>query len=998
MAVSLDTKLDQMASVLNADAPPMTTNSFGASKPEAAPIDPNLADPELIIGAQTISDVQPEPVKVGEQYASAKGIFKAVQKGKKVIEDVIGADEAIAASKILKEEKNIVPVEGGYLVKQADDTEVQNILSTIPNYNGKSLNIVRFGDTIGTDAAGFFARIKESNPQLIEDARRGTISMDDLLSAADDVGFGDLVKKFALRQPGDKLPLAEDVVAGIVGMKNLHLEIKTLQETAAKSGTPEDARKVLEAMSLAREFTKGLSGVVSETGRTLGAVGNLAREQNIDLPTLAKETDLVFRRLEATGDIKHLNNFFGMFETDAQRTAFIKGNWWDKLKSGVGKTYDIIQEGFINGLLSSPTTQMMNNFGNTAFGTYTTLENYTAAGIGYIRTLGGLRDAERYTLSRANAFAYGQLEGLKDGLKIAASSFVRGEPVTGSLADKTELGRKIALDATNLGVDKESYLGMGIDLLGTVQRMPGRFMMANDEFYKTVFYRGALRSGAQAEADAAYFAAKKSGKTEEDAKIVSQKVFADFYANPPQSLMDEAMDTAKTLTFQSDMPKYLDTLEKFSSLPVMKFFVPFFRTPANISIEVFNRLPVSPTAWKGIFDDTPAGDLARAKFGLGSAAMGTFGSIAYGMDRPDFFITGGPDKDRSINERDSRLGIQPYSFVFQNKDGSYESISYARMEPVSALLAISADYAKYARQADWNDKNTWQTATELATVGGLAIGNYAGQLSFVQGMSELTAALDTYKQTDDRVVLEKLVEKLSRGTTSAAITAVPGFGSFSAAIERYVSPTGSETYIPSSVGKEANPIVDGFNQALDKAMSRVPGLSSGVAPDLNVWGEPIMQGRGSSLEIINPIRIYKGQFKAVDKELRRLDIGLDMPSRFIMPGIGLNAEQYNRYIELANQMDANRRLPGDSGYDENSTLLPQLNEIIKSDRYLSASPENQANEIQANFKGHYKNAEIRLLQELAVTDDIFKERLKAAQSEGSESTRRKAGRLLIGNE
>jgi len=950
MAVSLDTKLDQMASVLNADAPSMTTNSFGASKPEAAPIDPNLADPELIVGAQTISDFQPEPVKVGEQYASAKGIFKAVQKGKKVIEDVIGADEAIAASKILKEEKNIVPVEGGYLVKQADDTEVKSILSTIPNYNGKSLNIVRFGDTIGTDAAGFFARVKESNPQLIEDARRGTISMDDLLSAADDVGFSDLVKKFALRQPGDKLPLAEDVVAGIVGMKNLHLEIKTLQETAAKSGTPEDARKVLEAMSLAREFTKGLSGVVSETGRTLGAVGNLAREQNIDLPTLAKETDLVFRRLEATGDIKHLNNFFGMFETDAQRTAFIKGNWWDKLKSGVGKTYDIIQEGFINGLLSSPTTQMMNNFGNTAFGTYTTLENYTAAGIGYLRT------------------------------------------------DKTELGRKIALDATNLGVDKESYLGMGIDLLGTVQRMPGRFMMANDEFYKTVFYRGALRSGAQAEADAAYFAAKKSGKTEEDAKIVSQKVFADFYANPPQSLMDEAMDTAKTLTFQSDMPKYLDTLEKFSSLPVMKFFVPFFRTPANISIEVFNRLPVSPTAWKGIFDDTPAGDLARAKFGLGSAAMGTFGSIAYGMDRPDFFITGGPDKDRSINERDTRLGIQPYSFVFQNKDGSYESISYARMEPVSALLAISADYAKYARQADWNDKNTWQTATELATVGGLAIGNYAGQLSFVQGMSELTAALDTYKQTDDRVVLEKLVEKLSRGTTGAVITAVPGFGSFSAAIERYVSPTGSETYIPSSVGKEANPIVDGFNQALDRAMSRVPGLSSGVAPDLNVWGEPTMQGRGSSLEIINPIRIYKGQFKAVDKELRRLDIGLDMPSRFIMPGIGLNAEQYNRYIELANQMDANRRLPGDSGYDENSTLLPQLNEIIKSDRYLSASPENQANEIQANFKGHYKNAEIRLLQELAVTDDIFKERLKAAQSEGSESTRRKAGRLLIGNE
>lgn len=989
MAVSLDTKLNQMVDVLKPESPSMTTGTLGVQTPEPEPVATDLVAPAMIVNSDTMTDVPVEPVQVGEQYASAKGIFKAVQKGKKVIEESIGATEAI--KKIAPVEKDIVKIEGGFLVKEADPAEVQTILNTIPNYNGKSLNVLRFGDTIGTDAAGFFAKVKEANPQIIEDARRGTIPMADILSAANEVGFGDLVQKFALRKPGDKLPVAEDVVAGIIGMKNLHLEIKTLQQAALKSGSPEDARKVLEAMSLAREYTKGLSGVVSETGRTLGVVGNLAREQNVDLPTLAKETDLVFRRLEATGDIKHLDRFYGMLETDAQKTAFIKGNWWDKLKSGVGKTYDIVEEGFINGLLSAPTTHVMNSFGSAAFGTWNVAEKYTAAGLGYIRTLGGLRDAERFTLSRANAFAYGQIEGMKDALKISAASFVRGESVTGSLQSKVELGRKKALDAQNLGVDNESYLGMGIDFLGTIQRMPGRFLIAEDEFFKSTYYRAALREGAQVEADSAYFAAKKAGKTEADAIAESQKVFSNFYSNPPQALMDDAMDTAKTLTFQNDMPKYLQSLEKVSSLPVMKFYVPFFRTPTNLAIETFNRIPVSPTAWKGIFEDTAAGDLARAKFGLGSAAMGTFGSIAYGLDKPDFFITGGPDRDRSINERDARLGIQPYSFVFKNEDGSYESVSYSRVEPLSALLAISADYAKFAREADWEDMTTWKTAEELATVGGLAIGNYAGQLPFVQGMSELASSLESYKQTNDRDILYKLVEKLSRGATGAVVGAVPGFGSFSASMERYYDPTASETYIPSSIGKEANPFVDGYYQALDKAKSRVPGLSEGVEPDLNVWGEIKMQGRGSSLEIVSPFRIYNGKYKAVDQELRRLDMGLEMPSRFILPGISLTAGEYNQYVNLANVLDISGLMPDEKGYDENSTLLGSLNNLIESDYYLAASPEMQGKAIKSTFNSFYNNAEKKIIQQLAVTNEVFREKLQ-------KSNPKKAAQLGIGTE
>lgn len=951
---------------------------------------PDIVSSQIVANADTLSDVPPEPVVEGQQYASAKGIFNAVKKGAAKIEQAIGADEALRRSNLIPESKKILKVEGGFLVQQADDAEVQSILSTIPNYNGKSLNILKFGDTIGTDASEFFARIKEANPQFIEDARRGTIPMDDLLAAANDVGFGDLVQKFAMRKPGDSLPLAEDVAAGIIGMKNLHMEIKTLHEAALKSGDPADHRKLLEAMALAREYTKGISGVVSETGRTLGVVGNLAKEKSLDLTQLSQETDMVFRRFQATDDIKVFDQYWGMLQTDEQKTAFLRGSWWDKLKSGAGKTYDIVQEGYINALLSSPVTHVVNIFGNAAFGTWTTAERYTAAGIGYIKSFAGMTNTERLTFSEANAYAYGGISAFQDALRIAGASFVRGEPMTGSLEGKIELSRKKALTAENLGLSTDSTVGLGIELLGTIQRMPGRFLIAEDEFFKTYNYRAQLRALSQREADQAYFAAIDSGKTKDDAKVIAEKTFSDFMSNPPEKLMDEAMDYAKNLTFQSDLPGKLKIAEKFASLPILKFFVPFFRTPANITIETFKRTPLNPSLYKDMFEGGAKGDLAMARFGLGSAAMATFGSIAYGLDRPDLFITGKPDNDRAKNERDARLGIQPYSIVFKNEDGSYKSVSYSRVEPLSSLLAISADYAKFAKETDFDNMDNWQFVEEVAMTGGLAMAEYMKQQSFVEGMAEIASVFEEFKRTDDRTVIEKFIEKASQGVSGAVITSAPGFGSLTANFERVMDPRASETYIPSSVSK-SNPVQDGFYRALDKAMSRVPGVSGMVAPDLNIWGETRMQGTGSSLDLINPIKIMQGKYNDVDMELRRLDIGLDLPNRSIARGVPLNSEQYNRLISMANVMDSNMNLPGDKNYDENSTMLNFLKDQIKTKDYKSMSASDQSKFIKSIYQGYYDNAKKMFMVEESAINEDFRNTLKASQP-------RKAGALGIGME
>jgi len=987
MATTLDTNLDAMTAKPTQVVPSININPTGDPFSDIGPgqseIPPSIDSFSVTEDAPTVvSDVVEEPVVAGQKVASAKGVFKSINT---IVQKFGNADEALARSKIVPKIENITPVEGGLLVRTATEAENEAITRVLPNYNGTGINLLRFGDTIGEDGAEFFARVKEANPGPIDAARRGTITINDLIASAQDAGLNDLVEKFAMRKPGQNLPLAEDVVAGILGLKNLHINMRELVDTARTSGSPEDSRKVLQALTLTRAYIGGLSGVVSESGRTLGAVGGLAQKTGVPLTRAAEETDLLFRRFKETDDLKLFNEYFGFFETDAQRTAFVNGGWVDKLKKGVGKTYDIVQEGFINGLLSGPPTHMINTFGNAAFGTWQVGERYAAAGIGYMRTLGGYTGKERLTLSEANAYATASVTSFQDALRIAGASFVRGEPITGGLGSKVELSRRKALDAENLGVMPDTTLGLGINLLGTIQRMPGRFLIAEDEFFKTVAYRQELAALTIREGDKAYFASKAAGDSEDVARLKGASVSASFANNPPDSLMADAMTHAKSSTFQTEMTGTLKSLEEFSNLPVVKFIIPFFRTPTNISIEVLKRTPLNPSAYSAMLKSGPEADLALARFGLGSAAMGTFGYMAYGADKPDFFITGKGESERANKDRDSRLGIQPYSFVFKNTDGSYESVSYARFEPLSALLAISADYAQYAKDTDFTDKGNLDTAQELASVGALALAQYMSTQPFVEGMAEFSQIFEEYKRTDNKDVIKLFLEKATKGVVGTTITATPGFGSLSATVERYVDPTGSETFVPSSVSSDANEIVSGFYQALDRAKSRVPGLSKDVEPKLNIWGENVMQGRGSSLDLISPIKIINGKYNPVDTELRRLDIGLDTPPKSIVPNVPLTSKQYNQWIQIANTMDEAGNMPGDSGYNEGTTLLNSLTQMIKSEDYKSMPVKEQQLMIKNTYNGAYRQARDMIIYELNLTNPEFRDRLKAAKPKMSES-------------
>jgi hypothetical protein len=95
--------------------------------------------------------------------------------------------------------------------------------------------------------------------------------------------------------------------------------------------------------------------------------------------------------------------------------------------------------------------------------------------------------------------------------------------------------------------------------------------------------------------------------------------------------------------------------------------------------------------------------------------------------------------------------------------------------------------------------------------------------------------------------------------------------------------------------------MDGFN----KIRGNLPGLSEGLPPKLNIWGEP------SSYEYAYaPWRMKEGKQRSVDQAMIQLNANVSMPSRGVSakdPSTGistsakLTTEEYNEVLRIANE-------------------------------------------------------------------------------------------------
>ena len=647
---------------------------------------------------------------------------------------------------------------------------------------------------------------------------------------------------------------------------------------AVNAGEATDAMKLQlrQQIALHGMIQKGVKGMQTETARAL-AVFRIPREGN------AGVIRQVLDQYGGDAALQDMAKSYLALESRAAQNQMIEKSMFSGVK-------DIWFTTYINGLLSNPVSHAKNLVGNSLFGAFQVPERMIAAFYGNklpdgVRSWKALVPGsvdEKVGYDEALTMVQSLRDGIAEGLDLASRAWKSNTP--NDLLSKVEAQRGLSESMGETmqrmtGQSPDTWLGKAMDYYGTAIEVPGRALMTSDEFFKGVFYRMEMNAQVTRRSKKVYDEAIEAGLNETDAGAKALLEAESLLANPPADLDAAALEFAQRGTFTADLPEGLASVQKAFNHPMLKVIVPFFRTPANIGLEVLERTPFAPLSSR-FRDDVAKGgiyrDMALAKVTLGSSLMATFAGFA-----AEGRISGsGPARkaDREALERD---GWKPYSI----KVGD-EWVSYAGMEPVSALLAISADYAEYAQRTDSDD--------EIANV---FLGGVMGLMEFLKEQPYLQGVADIAKvmQAAEGDTAKQLFNTVAKQYGGFVIGGSPAgaYSSMVAGIQRMLDPTARDV--------RANPDlplgVRGFVEAFNRYRSRLPYFNEALPESLNLWGDPIQRGQGKAWEMVLPTRVSPVQFSEVDDALVRMGSPVGMPERKL-EGVELNAQQYNQLLTI----------------------------------------------------------------------------------------------------
>ena len=753
---------------------------------------------------------------------------------------------------------------------------------TARNINLGNLNTV-------DDVKTLIDEVAKADAENINQARREKITNEELEGLADNLGM--TVEDLLNRRQG-VAPNAEEALAArrilVASGENL---IRMAKE--AKNGSEQDLALFKRAMAQHRAIQAQVSGMTAEAGRALQSFNIAAKS--------AKEQELQIKELLAAtggeGQSRQVAAMIAELSDPAQIAKVVKDGW-------AAKSFDVIYEVWINGLLSGPTTHSVNVISNIMTSALTVSERKMASALG-----------NSVAPDEADAMIMGAIEGARDGFRLAWNALKTGEP--SDQLNKLEAGEKHrAISAANL--ELSGNLGRAVDLIGNIVRIPGNLLTASDEFFKSVGYRMELQAQA-------YRTAFNEGLTDERAALRVQQILD----NPPENIKREAVNAMRYNTFTNSLDETkigaLGEIGKFaeqargSQSPFIrvpaKVILPFLRTPTNIASFTLERTPLA-FASRAVRADIAAGgarrDLALAKISLGSLAMGTSANLALQGQ-----ITGGGPQNRDLKNMMRAKGWQPYSVLV---NGKY--YAYNRLDPVGALLGLAADITDIAGELDE------PTMAELAMAATVAVASNMSSKTYLKGLSEFNDVMSSIQIGDDKSNT-RFMNWLNR--QGASLTP---FSSTFRSVERMYDPTLRSAFT--------------FTEQLK---SQIPGYSEDLPPRRNIFGEPIVLNGGIGLDTMAGIYTSELEEDPVIDEIVAQKVGIPMPRKSI-DGVELDVYQYDRYIQLMSGMDG--AVP---------PVKEQLSELFSRPEYQGLGQEQKEIEIRAVFQDAQKAARAQLMQE-----------------------------------
>lgn len=699
------------------------------------------------------------------------------------------------------------------------------------------------------------------------DARRGVVTDGQVLDLADALGMDE--GQLNRRKLGEAFN-AEQVMAA---RKLLIQSATTVRDAMVKaaSGSEADVLAYAEAKQRHRMIQEQVAGITAEAGRALRAFRKLEGQQE------AKQLDAFLK--DATGktlfQLQREAQLGMQLETPAQVSKFVNDTVKPSLK-------DMVIEAWMSALLSGPKTHLANIMGNTISGLWRPLETATAAGIGKVRSaITG--STERVLPGEAAAELFGMLQGSREGVVAAYKAYKTGEGQLTTTRQAEQYNPRALPSATVNLFGKERQIG------GEQARIPLRMLTAEDEFFKSVAYRGDINRQA-------YVIAAKEGLPAEQ---MHARV-AELSANPTDEMIANAKKVAEYQTFQTPLGNVGRSVQNFSNSHILaKLVVPFVRTPVNLLKYAGERTPL------GVFSSEVRDNLAGKNGAvardtqIARIALGTMVGVAALEMASQGLITGGGPHDSKQKAIMRANGWQDYSVKIG--DMYYR---YNRLDPFSIILGVAADAWEINQAANAKDADKQHLMSLLF---GAITKNITDRAS-LKGPSDLIQAVtdpDRYGKGYIKGMVGTVIPAISNQTAQA------------------IDP----------VVREARTVVDGLK-------ARIPGLSQTLMPKRDVWGEPIVRDGGLGPDLVSPIVESRLKNDPVNKALIAADYFPGKVDRKIR-GVELTDEQYDDYARIAGRtakvrLNAIVGMPGFAQMPE-STRKELMTNAIQNSREMARS-------------------------------------------------------------
>lgn len=674
------------------------------------------------------------------------------------------------------------------------------------------------------DVSQLLNAVAQSNAEFMA-ARRGVMSIPEIESLADKVSLETILG----RKVGQSMSAEQIVAARRAVAATSDDVIAKAREWKANPGDENLKNAALEAIMRQAAFQEQLSGATAEIGRALRAMRETQAGGRSDaLRAIVGDVTNI-----RDGDkIDQILDLVSTLDDPAEAAKFIgdmsKPNFRDK-----------ILEGWINALLAGPGTHAVNVTSNALFALSKLPEEILASAIGKIT-----RSTDRITAGEVGARSVGMVQGVLDGTR-AGAKVMRGEKLSDDVS-KTELTRR------------ESISGVK----GEIVRLPSKALEVEDEFFKAVNRRSEL-------AAEAYRLAAKEAKGD---KAKFEELYRGYLNNPTDKMRKQADEYARYATFQNQLIGWPKDVQAFANkYPEFRFLVPFIRTPVNILKAARDRSLLAPTTrqfWAEVRAGGRRRDRALSKVSLGTGITGAIGYL-YGQD----LVTGGGPSDPGERAALLATGWQPYSFKIG--DTYY---SYARLEPISTVLGVSADFFSL------KDSLRKDEAENVPVLLAMSLAKNVLDKTFLQGISNFFEAV---------IDPDRYGERYLEGLAASFIPNVLP------QIARGVDPTLRET-----------------ETFADVLQSRIPFASQALPARLDAWGDEIVRVGYTTPEdsplwgsltavtnILNPVRTSQIDASSpVKTEVARLGMKVSLPQKTITVSgvdIELTPEEHKAYVSVS---------------------------------------------------------------------------------------------------